>query len=113
MEKIELINLQKYFDSNPVLRDVNLSVREGETLVVIGRSGCGKTKLVNESGLTFSLGKPEGYKLGTLNYNWWFTEKAIFVDMAGRLCNPQEDDDHRPDPQPVPLRLRTVTVPSF
>ncbi len=63
--------------------------------IVIGDSGCGKTKLINEGGLQFSTGKPEGYQLGTLNYNWWFTEDAIFIDMAGRLCNPRDDADFR------------------
>ncbi|GAH95440.1 unnamed protein product, partial [marine sediment metagenome] len=43
MVKIELRNIRKYFGDNHVLKDVNLSVHEGETLVVIGRSGCGKS----------------------------------------------------------------------
>jgi phospholipid/cholesterol/gamma-HCH transport system ATP-binding protein len=34
------------FGSQPVLRDVNVLVRRGETLVVIGESGCGKTVLL-------------------------------------------------------------------
>jgi phospholipid/cholesterol/gamma-HCH transport system ATP-binding protein len=34
------------FGEQPVLRDVNLQVRRGETLVVIGESGCGKTVLL-------------------------------------------------------------------
>lgn len=46
MVKIELRNIQKYFGDNHVLKDVNLSVHEGETLVVIGRSGCGKSVML-------------------------------------------------------------------
>jgi len=34
------------FGPQPVLRDVNLQVRRGETLAVIGESGCGKTVLL-------------------------------------------------------------------
>ncbi len=34
------------FGTQPVLRDVDLQVRRGETLVVIGESGCGKTVLL-------------------------------------------------------------------
>src|SRR5262249_54998251 len=34
------------FGPQPVLRDLNLQVRRGETLVVIGESGCGKTVLL-------------------------------------------------------------------
>ncbi|MGB2936600.1 MAG: ABC transporter ATP-binding protein [Phycisphaerae bacterium] len=33
--------------SGPVLRDINLTVRRGEVLAVIGRTGCGKTTLVS------------------------------------------------------------------
>jgi ATP-binding cassette subfamily B protein len=32
---------------SPVLHDVNLEIRRGETLAVIGATGCGKTSLVN------------------------------------------------------------------
>ena len=46
MVKIELRGVQKYFGDNQVLRNVNLSVHEGETLVVIGRSGCGKSVML-------------------------------------------------------------------
>ena len=46
MPKIELIHLKKYFGRKPVLSNVNLHVNEGETLVVIGRSGCGKSVML-------------------------------------------------------------------
>ncbi len=46
MVKIELKGVQKYFGDELVLRNVNLSVHEGETIVVIGRSGCGKTVMI-------------------------------------------------------------------
>src|SRR5438046_2409784 len=34
------------FGSQPVLRDICLDVQRGQTLVVIGESGCGKTVLL-------------------------------------------------------------------
>ncbi len=43
---IELINLFKEFGSHPVLRGVNLTIRDGETMVIIGRSGIGKSVLL-------------------------------------------------------------------
>ncbi|RJP32498.1 MAG: hypothetical protein C4547_13950, partial [Phycisphaerales bacterium] len=89
-------NNEKFFAAvRDMRKNIGISVYDLPWYIVIGDSGCGKTKLVNEGGLTFSTGKPEGYQLGTLNYNWWFTEDAIFIDMAGRLCNPQDDSDHR------------------
>jgi phospholipid/cholesterol/gamma-HCH transport system ATP-binding protein len=43
---IELRDLSMRFRHHHVLRDLNLSVRRGETLCVIGESGCGKTVLL-------------------------------------------------------------------
>ncbi len=89
-------NNQKFFGAiSDMNKSVGLSVYDLPWYIVIGDSGCGKTKLINEGGLQFSLGKPEGYQLGTLNYNWWFTEDAVFVDMAGRLINPRDDADRK------------------
>src|SRR5262245_41918626 len=34
------------FDNHPVLHDINLAVPRGQTLVVLGESGCGKTVLL-------------------------------------------------------------------
>ena len=43
---IKLIEVQKSFGSNQVLRGVNLHIHRGESMVVIGRSGCGKSVLM-------------------------------------------------------------------
>lgn len=43
---IELKNISKYFFGNPVLRDIDLEVRNGEFLTLLGPSGCGKTTLL-------------------------------------------------------------------
>jgi phospholipid/cholesterol/gamma-HCH transport system ATP-binding protein len=43
---IDIINLQKTFEDNHVLRGVNLTIETGETMVIIGRSGCGKSVLL-------------------------------------------------------------------
>ncbi|QDU10073.1 putative ABC transporter ATP-binding protein [Gimesia aquarii] len=40
---IELRNISRQFGTQQVLRDVSFGVRKGETLVVIGESGCGKS----------------------------------------------------------------------
>lgn len=44
--KIRVVNLHKSFGENNVLRGVNLEVRQGESMVVIGGSGSGKTLLI-------------------------------------------------------------------
>jgi len=43
---IEIRNLHKSFGKNHVLRGVNLDIETGATLVIIGRSGCGKSVLI-------------------------------------------------------------------
>ena len=43
---IEIVDLHKSFYDNYVLRGVNLKVYDGETLVIIGKSGCGKSVLL-------------------------------------------------------------------
>ena len=43
---IEIINLCKSFGDHAVLENLNLSINTGETTVVIGRSGCGKSVLL-------------------------------------------------------------------
>jgi len=43
---IEINNLHKSFGQNHVLRGVNLKIATGETIVIIGKSGCGKSVLL-------------------------------------------------------------------
>jgi phospholipid/cholesterol/gamma-HCH transport system ATP-binding protein len=44
--KIRVVNLHKTFGENHVLQGVHLEVRQGESMVVIGGSGSGKTILI-------------------------------------------------------------------
>jgi len=43
---IEINNLYKSFGSNNVLSGVNLNINDGETIAIIGKSGCGKSVLI-------------------------------------------------------------------
>lgn len=43
---IEVLHLKKSFGDNAVLTDFNLTVRKGENIVVLGKSGCGKSVLI-------------------------------------------------------------------
>ncbi|MGD8781182.1 MAG: ABC transporter ATP-binding protein [Ignavibacteria bacterium] len=43
---INIIDVHKTFGSNKVLKGVNLEIKEGKTLAIIGKSGCGKSVLL-------------------------------------------------------------------
>ena len=40
---IELVNVSKSFDGEPVLNNINLYIRDSEFITLLGPSGCGKT----------------------------------------------------------------------
>ena len=43
MSRIELKNVDKYYGSNHVLKNLNLTIEDGEFMTLLGPSGCGKT----------------------------------------------------------------------
>ena len=44
---VEIVNLDLEFGSVKVLQDLNLEIKKGEFLVLLGSSGCGKSTLLN------------------------------------------------------------------
>ncbi len=57
---IEIIDLHKSFGNHQVLRGVNLKIETGETMVIIGRSGCGKSILLKH---IIGILKPDSGKI--------------------------------------------------
>jgi phospholipid/cholesterol/gamma-HCH transport system ATP-binding protein len=53
---IEIQNLYKSFNNKTVLHDLSLTIPDGETMVIVGESGCGKTVLLR---LIIGLIKPD------------------------------------------------------
>jgi ABC-type sugar transport system ATPase subunit len=43
---VSAVNIKKNFGDNEVLKDINLDVKEGELVSILGSSGCGKTTLL-------------------------------------------------------------------
>ena len=46
MSIIELNNITKSFDGTPILKNLNLSISDGEFVTLLGPSGCGKTTIL-------------------------------------------------------------------
>lgn len=57
---IEIKDVFKSFRDNHVLKGVDLTIKKGETIVIIGRSGCGKSVLLK---LIMGLLKPDAGKI--------------------------------------------------
>src|SRR5947208_10638332 len=57
---VEAVDLSKRFDSTEVLRGVSFTLAKGETLVIMGGSGAGKTVLLR---LVAGLIRPDGGRL--------------------------------------------------
>jgi len=93
---IEIKNLHKSFGDNKVLRGVDLNINTGETLVIIGRSGCGKSVLIKhivgllypdeghvkvEGNLVDEMSMKELYELRT-KFGFLFQGSALFDSMT-------------------------------
>ncbi|MGB2309737.1 MAG: ATP-binding cassette domain-containing protein, partial [Paracoccaceae bacterium] len=44
---LDIRNLSKNFGSIEILKNINISIDEGDFLVLVGPSGCGKSTLLN------------------------------------------------------------------
>jgi phospholipid/cholesterol/gamma-HCH transport system ATP-binding protein len=79
---IEIKNLHKFFGDNKVLRGVNLEIDTGETIVIIGRSGCGKSVLIKHIvGLLYpdeGYVKVEGQKVDEMTMQELYTLRRKF-----------------------------------
>lgn len=93
---IQIRNLKKAFDSKRVLQGVSLDIETGETMVVIGRSGCGKSVLLKhivglllpdegevcvDGKIISQLSKAELYQL-RLRFGFLFQGAALFDSMT-------------------------------
>jgi len=79
---IEIRNLQKSFGGNKVLRGVDLDIDTGETIVIIGRSGCGKSVLIKHIvGLLYpdeGYVKVEGQQVDEMNFKELYKLRGRF-----------------------------------
>lgn len=93
---IEIINLCKNFGDHKVLDNLNLTINTGETTVIIGRSGCGKSVLLKhiigilkpDSGQVFIDGRNIARLLGNalndirMKFGMLFQGAALFDSLS-------------------------------
>ena len=127
---IELIDLSMRFRQHHVLRDITVTVRRGDTVAIIGESGCGKTVMLK---LMIALLKPtrgvvrfDGRDLATLRehelsqtrlrFGFLFQMAALFDSMTifdNVAFGPREHKryDHATIERLVAERLQEVGLP--
>jgi len=95
---VEIAHLKKSFGTNEVLKDMNLKVEQGENLVVLGKSGSGKSVLIKclvgliepDEGEVILLGKNittlKSYELNALRkkVGFLFQSAALYDSMTVR-----------------------------
>ncbi|MDR3628337.1 MAG: ABC transporter ATP-binding protein [Ignavibacteriaceae bacterium] len=93
---IEIDNLYKSFGGNKVLNGLSLKIHDGETIAIIGKSGCGKSVLIKHIvGLLYpdsGFVEVEGQNLNNLNtkelyllrrkFGFLFQGAALFDSMT-------------------------------
>lgn len=88
--EINDLSFQYPNDDNLVLKNIQLSVEQGQFVVLVGQSGCGKSTLLKQ--LKQELA-PHGQKSGTITYNGQPLEeldsKVAAADIGFVLQNPE------------------------
>jgi multiple sugar transport system ATP-binding protein len=100
MATVEVTDVTKYFGSTQILRDVNVSIADGEFVVLVGPSGCGKSTLLrmiagleNITGGTISIGgrvvntvPPKDRDIAMVFQNYaLYPHMTVFENMAFSL----------------------------
>ena len=86
MDFITLKNITKTFNGVDVLKNINLKIKEGETLGILGRSGSGKSVLINMLRGTLDY-KPDA---GQVIFNLAICRYCLAVESpshAGEKCS--------------------------
>ena len=84
MSEIILSHIDKFYGENHVLRDINLTIADGDFMTLLGPSGCGKTTTLR---VISGLEKPQG---GTMTINGEpiiDAEKAFYAEPSKRGLN--------------------------
>ncbi len=84
MSKIELININKYYGDNHVLKDLTLTIEDGDFMTLLGPSGCGKTTTLR---VISGLERPQGGVMLIDGKEAIDAAKAFYLEPSKRGLN--------------------------
>ena len=83
MEILRMEHIKKSFDGLEVLKDISLSVEEGEVLAIIGPSGSGKSTIMRCAVMLETI---DGGEIAYIGGNAAWTDKAGYVKYADKAA---------------------------
>ncbi|MBQ8088817.1 MAG: ABC transporter ATP-binding protein [Clostridia bacterium] len=84
MSRIELININKYYGDNHVLKNLNLTIEDGDFMTLLGPSGCGKTTTLR---VVSGLERPQGGVMLIDGKEAINAENAFYLEPSKRGLN--------------------------
>ena len=84
MSRIELKHIDKFYGSNHVLRDINLTIEDGDFMTLLGPSGCGKTTTLR---VISGLEKPQNGIMTIDGVEMINAEDAYYAEPSKRGLN--------------------------
>lgn len=90
---LQIQNLSAGYGQRPVLQDINLSLKEGEVLAIIGQNGCGKSTLLktiariiqdNSGDIYFDgnkLNSMQPWQLRQIGISWFVQGGMVFPSL--------------------------------
>ena len=84
MSRIVLEHIDKFYGENHVLKDINLTIEDGDFMTLLGPSGCGKTTTLR---VISGLEKPQGGKMTMDDRTIIDAEEAFYEEPSKRGLN--------------------------
>ena len=84
MSRIVLEHIDKFYGENHVLKDINLTIEDGDFMTLLGPSGCGKTTTLR---VISGLEKPQGGKMTMDERTIIDADQAFYEEPSKRGLN--------------------------
>lgn len=84
MSKVELKHIEKFYGNNHVLKDLSLTIEDGDFMTLLGPSGCGKTTTLR---IVSGLERPQSGVMLIDGVEMINAENAFFADPSKRGLN--------------------------